>query len=76
MLDYLACGHSFCNTCLSLCTLTVLCTHVLCPAVRSMDIVDVKADAPIDLDLMDEQDAENDDAEKHHNRISLAAQLP
>jgi hypothetical protein len=72
----LACGHSFCNTCLSLCTSTVLCPHVLCPAVRSMDIVVDEADAPIDSDLMDEQDAENNAAEKHHNRISLAARLP
>uniref|UniRef100_A0A914YRU9 RING-type domain-containing protein n=1 Tax=Panagrolaimus superbus TaxID=310955 RepID=A0A914YRU9_9BILA len=72
--QHLACGHTFCNTCLSMCTATVLCPHLMCPAVRSMDIVVQEADAPLDPDLMDDQD--NDAVEKHQNRIAFAARLP
>uniref|UniRef100_A0A7E4UUU9 RING-type domain-containing protein n=1 Tax=Panagrellus redivivus TaxID=6233 RepID=A0A7E4UUU9_PANRE len=71
----LACGHSFCNTCISMCTATVLCPHPMCSSVRSMDIVVDEADEPFDPDLDHEDDAEGL-AEKHHNRIAFAARLP
>uniref|UniRef100_A0AC34R6U2 RING-type domain-containing protein n=1 Tax=Panagrolaimus sp. JU765 TaxID=591449 RepID=A0AC34R6U2_9BILA len=70
----LTCGHTFCNTCLSLSGSTGLCPQLLCPAVRSMDIVVDEADDGFDPDL---EDSEGEGlAEKHHSRISFSSRMP